>query len=91
MDTSVDGWAGCFAGSLEVRIPFFSMLPSMGKGQERIGPRGGTTTRKKGQVKKTVWLNEAEAEALRRTAYEQHRSDASIIREVLRAHFGLDD
>ena len=75
---------------MEVRIPFFSIVLDMGKGQERIGPRGGTTTRKKGQVKKTVWLNEDEAEALRRSAYERRCSEASIIREVLRAHFGLE-
>ena len=75
---------------MEIRIPFFSIVLNMGKGQERIGPRGGTTTRKKGQVKKTVWLNDDEADALRRAAYEQHCSEASLIREALRAHFGLE-
>jgi hypothetical protein len=57
----------------------------------QVGPRGGETTRRAGQVKKTVWLNDDEAEALRRAAYEQRRSEAELIREALRRYFKLAD
>ena len=63
----------------------------MGKERQHLGPRGGHTTRKRGQVKKTVWVNDEEADALRTLAYEQRRSEASIIREALRRFFGIDD
>ena len=56
-----------------------------------MGPRGGRTTRKKGQVKKTVWLYEEEAAQLRRAAYESYRSEASLIREALRRYFELEE
>lgn len=59
--------------------------------ERETGPRGGETTRKKGQVKKTFWLNEEEAEALRRAAYEEKRSEASIVREALSEYFDLED
>lgn len=55
------------------------------------GPRGGRTTRKPGQVKKTVWLNADEAEHLRQAAYERYRSEASLIREALRQYFRIED
>lgn len=56
-----------------------------------IGPRGGETTRKPGQVKKTVWLNEDEAEALRKAAFDRRMSEAALIREALRRLFGIND
>jgi len=63
----------------------------MTKGKPKIGPRGGTTTHKMGQVKKSFWLNDAEAEALRNAAFEQRRPEAAIMREALRHYFELDD
>ena len=56
-----------------------------------VGPRGGETTRKPGQVKKTVWIHEDEAEMLRKAAYDQFRSEASLIREALRRYFAIED
>ncbi|MFQ5745056.1 MAG: ribbon-helix-helix protein, CopG family [Acidobacteriota bacterium] len=59
--------------------------------RRQVGPRGGETTRKRGQVKKTVWINDDEAEVLRKIAYEEHRSEASIVREALREYLGLEE
>lgn len=56
-----------------------------------VGPRGGETTRKRGQVKKTLWINDDEEKALRKVAYEEHRSEASIVREALRTYLGLEE
>jgi hypothetical protein len=56
-----------------------------------IGPRGGHTTRKDGRVKKTVWLHDDEAESVREAAYEQYRSEASIIREAIRQYLHIED
>jgi len=56
-----------------------------------LGPRGGHTTRKDGRVKKTVWLHEDEAESVREAAYEQYRSEASIIREAIRHYLDIED
>lgn len=58
---------------------------------DAVGPRGGTTTRKDGQVKKTVWLDEEEAVALRKKAYDDYRSEASIIREALRSYLAFEE
>ena len=55
-----------------------------------MGPRGGDTTRRRGQVKKTLWINDDEHQALRKAAYEEHRSEASIVREALREYLRLD-
>ena len=63
----------------------------MPKNQTGVGPRGGATTQKRGQVKKTFWLDNGEAEALRKAAYEQRRSEASIVRQALREHLGVDE
>jgi hypothetical protein len=60
-------------------------------GTTRVGPRGGETTRKRGQVKKTLWINEDEDKELRKIAYEEHRSEASIVREALRSYLGLEE
>lgn len=57
---------------------------------DEVGPRGGTTTRKRGQIQKTIWFNNDEAEALRKAAYEENRSEASIVREAVRLYFELD-
>ena len=64
----------------------------MAKGEKPPrGPRGGKTTRKKGQIKKTVWLHDDEAIELRKAAYESFRSEASLIREALRKYFAIED
>lgn len=55
------------------------------------GPRGGATTRRPGRVKKTIWLHEDEARELRKAAYEEYRSEASIIREAIRRYFAIED
>jgi hypothetical protein len=54
-----------------------------------VGPRGGTTTvSRTGLVKKNLWVPREVAEALRRKAYEERRSEAAIIREGLRRVLG---
>lgn len=59
----------------------------------QIGPRGGTTTRSNDRelIRKAFLLRVDEEEALRRAAFEQRRSEASIVRQLLRESFGLDD
>jgi hypothetical protein len=56
-----------------------------------IGPRGGETTLKPGQVKKTIWFNEDEAEAIRQAAFDGRVSEASLVREAVRRFFKLPD
>jgi hypothetical protein len=56
-----------------------------------LGPRGGQTTRKKGQVKKSIWLNVDEAEALREASFKRRTSEVSIVREALRKYLRLPD
>ncbi len=63
----------------------------VGKGKQELGPRGGHTTRQHSQVKKTVWLNADEAVALRKAAYDEYRSEASIVREALRRFLAIED
>jgi hypothetical protein len=69
------------------------LSPMAGRSEQdkKIGPRGGETTQKLGQVKKTVWLHDDEAEALREAAYQQRVSEASLIREAVRRFFELSD
>ncbi len=64
----------------------------MSDDKRSVGPRGGTTTvSKTGMVRKTLWLHPDEAEALRYAAFEQRRSEADIVRELLREHFEIED
>jgi len=42
-------------------------------------------------VKKTMWFHEDEAEALRVRAFEERRSESSIVREAVRKLLGLED
>jgi hypothetical protein len=55
------------------------------------GPRGGrTTVSRDGQlVRKAFWLHPEEAGVLRLKAFQDNRSEASFVREVLREKFGL--
>ncbi len=56
-----------------------------------VGPRGGLATRQDGRVKKTRGLDEDEAHSVRAVAYEEHRSEASIIREAIRRYLDIED
>jgi hypothetical protein len=67
------------------------MLPGMADSRKLVGPRGGETTLKPGQVKKTIWFNEDEAEAIRRAAFDQRVSEAALVREAVRRFFRLPD
>lgn len=42
-------------------------------------------------VKKSLWLHRDEAEALRVRAFEDRRSEASILREALRRFLDIED
>lgn len=61
------------------------------KGREDVGPRGGTTTHRRGQTRKTIWLNDDEVEVIRKHAYEEKRSESFFVREAIRKYFDLDD
>ena len=63
----------------------------MSRQRDEVGPRGGTTTRKRGQVQKTIWFNDDEAEALRKAAYERRTSEATVVREAVRAYLEVPD
>lgn len=61
-------------------------------GSKRTGPRGGRTTRNEtGAMRKTYWLDEDVVEALRRRAFEERRTEKSIVHEALRRYLGLAD
>lgn len=60
--------------------------------KENTGPRGGKTTiTETGLVRKTIWLHTDEAEALRRRAFDDRRSESEIVREALRLLLELPD
>lgn len=60
--------------------------------KDNIGPRGGTTTiNKSGMVRKTMWFNDDEAEALRQRAFKDRRPESEIVREALRHFLGIED
>lgn len=42
-------------------------------------------------VRKCAWFPENEAEALRRRAFEERRSEAAVIREAVRRFLGIKD
>ena len=57
------------------------------------GPRGGRTTVSAdgSRIRKTFWVRPDEDYALRKDAFERRTSEAAIVREVIRKHFGLGD
>jgi hypothetical protein len=60
--------------------------------KDNTGPRGGTTTvTKSGMVRKTMWFNQDEAEALRVRAFEERKPESEIVREALRRFLGIPD
>lgn len=42
-------------------------------------------------VKKTIWFHRDEAEALRRAAFEERRSESEIVRQAVRELLGVED
>jgi hypothetical protein len=68
------------------------MYARLGMPKDNIGPRGGTTTiNKSGMVRKTMWFNEDEAEALRLRAFKERRAESEIVREALRLLLDIPD
>ncbi len=60
--------------------------------EKRVGPRGGTTTTSPGGlIRKAFWMHPDEVAALRKAAYEENRTEAEIIREIVREHFNIED
>lgn len=56
------------------------------------GPRGGTSTiTPGGLVRKVAYLHEDEAEALRRRAFEERRTESAILRDAVRAYLKIPD
>lgn len=57
------------------------------------GPRGGRSTVSSdgSMIRKNFYLERDVEEALRDDAHRQRRSEADLLREILRAHYGLDD
>lgn len=56
------------------------------------GPKGGRTTvsRSGALVKKTLWLDSDVEEALRQEAFDTRRSEAEIVRQMLRERYGME-
>lgn len=54
-------------------------------------PPGRGPERLSGPVRKTPWLHQDEAEALRDAAYQQDRTETSIMWEALRRFLGIED
>jgi hypothetical protein len=60
--------------------------------KDKTGPRGGkTTVTESGMVRKTIWFNADETEALRKRAFDERRPEAEIVREALRRLLGIPD
>lgn len=56
-----------------------------------IGPKGGKTTfTPGGLLKKTIYLDSQEWEALRKKSYGENRPISELIRELIRQGLGLD-
>ena len=60
-----------------------------------MSPRDDSAERREGitttGVKKTIWFHEDEAEALRRRAFEDRRSESSLVREAVRKLLRIQD
>lgn len=55
------------------------------------GPRGGSsTTTSGGLLKKTIYFDPEEWQALRKKSYEEERPVSEIVRELVRDGLGLD-
>lgn len=58
--------------------------------ETRTGPRGGKTTLTPGGLlKKTVYLDQEEWEALRKKSYEEQRPISDLIRSLIREGLGI--
>lgn len=55
------------------------------------GRRGGRTTVTPLLVRKTYWIDRDVEELLREDAFRTDRSEAQIVREVLRTHYRVDE
>jgi hypothetical protein len=60
-----------------------------------MSPRDDSAERREGitttGVKKTIWFHEDEAEALRLRAFQERRSESSLVREAVRRFLGIED
>lgn len=69
----------------------------MGKNEKPMkqhkSPRelGASMTTPGGLVRKVAYLHPDEVEALRRKAFEEHRSESDIIREAVRRLLGIEE
>jgi len=68
------------------RVQSSGMSQKDRRGQGQRG-EGITTT----GVKKTIWFHEDEAEALRVRAFQERRSESSIVREAVRKYLDIED
>ncbi len=60
--------------------------------KRKTGPRGGNTTvLAGGLLKKTMYLEPDEWQALRRKSFEEERPISEIVRELIREGLGLDN
>lgn len=63
-------------------------MASLKTGSE--GPRGGDSTRRRGQTQKSFWLDDDIVESLRLKAFVDRTSEVAVVREALRAHLDLE-
>lgn len=66
--------------------------PGVAMEKRKTGPRGGNTTvTAGGLLKKTIYLDAEEWEALRQKSFDEDRPISEIVREVIRHALGLDE
>jgi hypothetical protein len=64
----------------------------MSKNVPALGPKGGRTTLTPGGLlKKTIYFDPEEWEALRKKSYEENRAISEIIRGLIRRGLKLDE
>ena len=57
----------------------------------RTASNRGRGVGQEGRVKKTIWFHEDEAEVLRLRAFQERRSESSLVREAVRKLLGIED
>ncbi len=67
-------------------------MPAKQAEDEFVGPRGGRTTVSAdgALLRKTFYIDRDVEEALREEAYRTRRTEAEIVRQLLREHYGLE-
>ncbi len=67
-------------------------MPANPAEEELVGPRGGRTTVSAdgALLRKTFYIDRDVEKALREEAYRTRRTEAEIVRQLLREHYGIE-